>query len=107
MYIDPVFRGVGAGMAILKALLLEAKNAGYKKLDDLDPDSNRWDTTFDEFDKVKDQLIDLQIELEDLEYDGKLTSSQKSRFNRLSTKFDDYRDSNLKAKFYKIAVMSG
>jgi hypothetical protein len=61
-----------------------------KKLDELDPDSKRWDTTYDEFDKLEDQLIDLQIELEDLEYDGKLTPSQKTKFNRLSTKFDDY-----------------
>jgi GNAT superfamily N-acetyltransferase len=32
MYVDPTFRRIGAGRAILEALLLEAKKAGYKKV---------------------------------------------------------------------------
>jgi GNAT superfamily N-acetyltransferase len=32
MYVDPTFRRIGAGRAILEALILEAKNAGYKKI---------------------------------------------------------------------------
>jgi GNAT superfamily N-acetyltransferase len=32
MYVDPSFRRIGAGRAILEALILEAKKAGYKKI---------------------------------------------------------------------------
>ena len=32
MYVDPDFRRIGAGRAILEALLLEAKKAGYKRV---------------------------------------------------------------------------
>lgn len=32
MYVDPTFRRIGAGRAILKALLVEAKRAGYKRV---------------------------------------------------------------------------
>ena len=32
MYVDPTFRRIGAGRAILEGLLLEAKKAGYKKV---------------------------------------------------------------------------
>lgn len=32
MYVDPAFRRIGAGRAILEGLLLEAKKAGYKKV---------------------------------------------------------------------------
>ena len=32
MFVDPAFRGLGAGRAILKELLLEAKKAGYQKV---------------------------------------------------------------------------
>ncbi len=32
MYVDPSFRQIGAGRAILEALLNEAKEAGYKKV---------------------------------------------------------------------------
>ena len=32
MYVDPIFRRIGAGRAILEALILEAKKAGYKKI---------------------------------------------------------------------------
>lgn len=32
MYVDPTFRRIGAGRAILEGLLTEAKNAGYKKV---------------------------------------------------------------------------
>ena len=32
MYVDPTFRRIGAGKAILECLLVEAKKAGYKKV---------------------------------------------------------------------------
>lgn len=32
MFVDPTFRGIGAGRAILEGLLIEAKNSGYKKV---------------------------------------------------------------------------
>lgn len=32
MYVDPTFRRIGAGRAILESLILEAKKAGYKKI---------------------------------------------------------------------------
>jgi len=32
MFVDPTFRGIGAGRAILKGLLIDAKNSGYKKI---------------------------------------------------------------------------
>ena len=32
MYVDPTFRRIGAGRAILKSLLLAAEKAGYKKV---------------------------------------------------------------------------
>lgn len=32
MYVDPTFRRIGAGRTILKALISEAKKAGYKKI---------------------------------------------------------------------------
>jgi len=32
MYVDPAFRGVGAGRAILERILVEARKVGYKKV---------------------------------------------------------------------------
>ena len=32
MYVDPTFRRIGAGRAILESLITEAKKAGYKKI---------------------------------------------------------------------------
>jgi ribosomal protein S18 acetylase RimI-like enzyme len=32
MYVDPSFRRIGAGRAILESLILEAKKAGYKNI---------------------------------------------------------------------------
>ena len=32
MFVYPIFRGIGAGRAILEGLLIEAKNSGYNKV---------------------------------------------------------------------------